>query len=370
MKRSSPHVVRIAESGTTGPASRARKQFNTLIKRLEAMRLRLAEWKEALPAIMGQAEREFLPLARAYSAHQRTLVLLLDQMCEHKSMGKKNRAKLADLICSTVLDLLAEEDDAELKEIYNRHSGGDFDAEEAEGEAMFKDMVEDLFGVEMDGDVDLRSPEAMMEALAAQIGQQGDQQRHSAQADTSTRSKPAGALARERRQAAEAERLQQSVRDIFRKLVSQLHPDRELDAVERQRKTLLMQQVNVAYAANDLLGLLELQVEQIDQAGLNNLSEERIKQYNKILNGQLRELERETAAIEQAAAMEMGRHAHGRLTPQQALRCLHGDIAEMKARIDAIVTDLEAFTDVNKLKAWLKTCSPAAASQYDDVYWY
>jgi hypothetical protein len=105
-----------------------------------------------VPAITGQAEREFLPLARAYSAQQKALVLLLDQMCQHKSMGKKNRAKLADLICSTVLDLLAEEEDAELKEIYNRHSGGDFDAEEAEGEAMFKDMVEDLFGVEMDGD--------------------------------------------------------------------------------------------------------------------------------------------------------------------------------------------------------------------------
>jgi hypothetical protein len=212
----------------------------------------------------------------------------------------------------------------------------------------------------------------MMEALAAQIEQQRDQQLHSAHSKTSTRSKSAAALARERRQAAEAERLQQSVRDIFRKLVSQLHPDRELDAGERQRKTVLIQQVNVAYAANDLLGLLELQlkVEQIDQAGLNNLSEERIKQYNKILNGQLCELERETAAIEQALAMEMGRHAHGQLTPQLALRCLQGDIAEMKARIDAIVADLEAFTDVNKIKAWLKTYSPSAAPQYDDVYWY
>lgn len=60
--------------------------------------MRLAGWKEAMPAIMRQAENEFQPLAQTYSAHQRTLVLLLDQMFPHKSMGKKDRAKLTDLI--------------------------------------------------------------------------------------------------------------------------------------------------------------------------------------------------------------------------------------------------------------------------------
>ncbi|MFM9436195.1 hypothetical protein ACFDR9_003278 [Janthinobacterium sp. CG_23.3] len=90
--------------------------------------------------------------------------------------------------------------------------------------------------------------------------------------------------------------------------------------------------MNVAYAANDLLGLLELQleVEQLDQAGLDNLSEERIKQYNKILEGQLREVERETAEIEYAAAMDMGGEARGRLTPQTMLRHLRVDMQQCR----------------------------------------
>jgi hypothetical protein len=95
MKLNAQYSLRIADP-TTGPVSRARKQFNTLIKKLEAMRLRLAAWKEAMPAIMRQAEQEFAPLAQAYTVHQRELVLLLDQMSVHKSMGKKDRAKLAD----------------------------------------------------------------------------------------------------------------------------------------------------------------------------------------------------------------------------------------------------------------------------------
>ncbi|WP_341888453.1 hypothetical protein [Variovorax sp. YR752] len=46
------------------------------------------------------------------------------------------------------------------------------------------------------------------------------------------------------------------MRDIFRKLASALHPDRETDAQQRKVKTALMQKANQAYAANDLLALL------------------------------------------------------------------------------------------------------------------
>jgi hypothetical protein len=364
MKLTTQHIVRIAEPGSKSPASRARKQFNTLIRKLDAMRSRLAAWKEAIPAIMNQAEREFQPLVQAYAAHQKAMVLQLDQMYEHKSMGKRDRTKLADLICSIAFELLEDSDDAELKEIYNRHSGEDFDADAAEEDAALKAMMEDILGVPMEDDIDLRSPEAVLEALAAREQEQ--------QAARTTRPKRAATLAREQRQAAEEDKLKQSVREIFRKLASQLHPDREPDAAERKRKTALMQRVNVAYAGNDLLGLLELQleVEQIDQAGLDNLSDERIKQYNKILDGQLSELERETAVIEHSAAMEIGWQTASRPTPQAMLRCLQADIAEMQVKVADIAAELEQFKDAGKLKAWLKTYRPAKVQQYDDVYWY
>jgi hypothetical protein len=373
MKPGQQNCLCIAEPGAAGPASRVRKQFNTLIKKLEDVRLRLAAWKEAMPIIRRQVEQEFGPLVQACSEQQRTLVLLFDQMAGHKAMGKKDRAKLAELICSIVLELLAAGDDAELKEIYNRHSGGDFDAETEQQDAALKHMLEAFLGVEIDDGVDLRSPEAIMEALAAQTGRRGEENRQAAQARArDTARKPASARAREQRQAAEADQLKQALRDIFRKLVSDLHPDREPDVAECARKTALMQRVNVAYAANDLLGLLELQIEiaQIDQAGLDKLGEERIRQYNKILEGQLREIERETANIEYAAMLEIGGDVRGRLTPQALLRSLRDDIAQMQARLDAIAADVEAFQDVHKLKAWLKTYRPAVLPDHDDADWF
>lgn len=187
-------------------------------------------------------------------------------------------------------------------------------------------------------------------------------------ASAAARPKPASVRAREQRQAAEAAKLKQTVRDIFRKLVSDLHPDREPDVNERARKTALMQRVNMAYSANDLLGLLELQreIEQIDQASLDNLGEERIRQYNKILDGQLRE----SASIEYAAAMAMGGAMRGPLTPQALLRRLRDDVADMQARLDAIAADLDEFNDVNELKAWLKSYRPAFVPGEDDAAWF
>ena len=91
-----------------------------------------------------------------------------------------------------------------------------------------------------------------------------------------------------------------SVQEVYRKLVAVLHPDREPDARERERKTELMQRVNRAYGKKDLLQLLELPLgnERIDPAHLSNIADSRLKYFNKILKEQLAELEQETHQIE------------------------------------------------------------------------
>ena len=108
-------------------------------------------------------------------------------------------------------------------------------------------------------------------ASQARAEQQARQQayeavRQDAQARAQQSAKGRQAEAAQQRQHAAAQQAGQSVRVIFRKLASALHPDREPDPAERQRKTLLMQQANPAYDRNDLLTLLSMQLdlEQID----------------------------------------------------------------------------------------------------------
>lgn len=53
----------------------------------------------------------------------------------------------------------------------------------------------------------------------------------------------------------------QRLRALYRKLVRAIHPDRESDPSLREKKTELMQAINAAYRAGDMLALLDLQIE-------------------------------------------------------------------------------------------------------------
>jgi hypothetical protein len=357
MPLTTQYTVRIA-TPAAGPQSRVRKQFNTLVKKLEAERVRLALWRDELPKIRALADGEYTPLASTFDAHRRRLLVQLDEACADRTMSKTDREKLADMICTIARDLMQmDEEDELIKEIYNKHSGCDFDSEMDAEKALIRQMVGEATGVELGEDVDFSSPRAFLEAMQKKMEalerEAGQQQEQAAQAKPA---KPAKLSAREARHQAEELKLKQSVRDIFRKLASALHPDRETDPAEHGRKTALMQRANAAYAANDLLGLLELQleVEQIDQTGLDNLDDERIKQFNRMLGGQIDEIKFDILALGSAFSLDMGWDVGQHSTPKAMMRGLRADIAAMRANVNYIEADLDTFSDRKRLKAWLK----------------
>ena len=159
-------------------------------------------------------------------------------------------------------------------------------------------------------------------ASQAQAEQQARQQadeavRQDAQARAQQSAKGRQAEAAQQRQDAAAQQAGQSVREIFRKLASALHPDCEPDPAERQRKTLLMQQANQAYDRNDLLTLLtvltlQLDLEQIDSRHLASLTDDRLLHYNQVLQEQLAALQQEVADSASPYLAQMGSAAWGR----------------------------------------------------------
>jgi hypothetical protein len=356
MKSTSSGAIRITKPVAKSAASRARAQFNKLVKQLEQERALLAAWQASIPRLRQLSAQELEPLEQTYGQQRRRLVILFDHAYGDKLMGKRDKAKLFDLICTLVEDLLIDGEDAELEAIYRKYVGEDlagFTPEE--DEAMARGMLEDMLGTPLGDDFDTSSPEAMLASLQAKMAEQAAEQ--AKQGAPRKRAKSAKAAAQEERQQAEQQRLQQSVRDIYRKLASALHPDRETDVAERDRKTALMQRVNVAYAANDLLALLELQleVEQLDQNGLDNLPEERIKQYNKILDGQVKELQHENDELAFILSMELGIEPYMRPTPAVMEQWLRDEVADRRNRNEEIARDIVDFHDFKKLKAWLKT---------------
>jgi hypothetical protein len=131
--------------------------------------------------------------------------------------------------------------------------------------------------------------------------------------------------------------------------VSELHPDRETDPEEHARKTELMQRVNQAYKAGDLLALLEVQlsIEQIDPAALAGLAEERLRRYIHVLEEQSRRLREELADFVAPFAAAIGDPRGRKVTPAMAQSALEADIREVKGLMRALEADLARFRDIS-----------------------
>lgn len=364
MKKSTSTLVRIAAPKTPAGLTRAQKLFNTLIRRIEKERKRLADWQAMMPAYQRKHDGERAPLKQSLDARRIEMAFLLDKAFPNRAFTRTEKTKLSDLICRIAGELSVGADNEELKQLYNKHGGGDFDAELEEEGAVVKGMMEEFFGIELgDDEIDFSSPEAMMRHVAAKFQQQQAQQE--AQQEAQQRERPAAAgkrkksakaLAQEAKQQAEEQNISQSIREVFRKLASALHPDKEQDLSERARKTALMQRANVAYGNKDLLALLELQleVEQIDQAAINTVSEERLKYYNKVLTGQSVEIEQEVVGLQMSFALRFQLDPEALASPAVALRELEREIDSFRFAIDDIEKDLAAFRDVKMIKQSLK----------------
>jgi hypothetical protein len=372
---SSLPTIRIVSQNEQSNLSKPQKLFNSLIKKIDADRKRLVAWQTMIPLYHQKHANEFTPLRQTFNELRAELVKLFDKATTERALNKNDKKKLANIICDITAELISENDDENMKQIYNKHSGGDVDAEIKEEKIAMKAMMEDLLGIDLDDDIDFTSPESMMAHVGEKMKQKledEEQARQNDQKQNVKRKKSAKALAKEAKQQAEAQSISQSIRDVYRKLAIALHPDKEQDALERDRKTVLMQRVNVAYNSKDLLQLLELQleVEQIDQTTINTITEDRLKHYNKILTEQSKELRMEVSAISDVFRMRFALSPGLSLSPETAMNTLDSDIRSIKKDIRDLKGDLRLFQNTKTLKEYLKHYNiPPKMSFDEEIFW-
>ena len=359
MTRTHVKTLSIATGSSRSPLSKGQKAFNALIKQIEKKRTRLAAWEAAIPSYQRKYASELDPLMEDSVKLQVEMVHCLDRASGQKGLTRTERRTIAGVITDLAGDLIAARDDGELKAIYNRHSRSDYDAEEAAGMNGMKSALEDVLGFELGDDLDMSSPEDVLARAQAQMHErqaQYDADRQAREERLARRKKSAKQLAREAQQQAEEQQLRKSISEVYRKLVSALHPDRETDPQERERKTALMQRVNDAYGKNNLLQLLELQLEleHIDQTAIDKIGEDRLKHYNKILQDQLVDLEQEILRVEDGFRAQFGISPFMDVSPSTIMRDLAVEIVGVQHTIRDMKKDLLAFEDVKTLKAWLK----------------
>ncbi len=325
------------------PLTAAQKRFNSLLERVETLRADLERWQSFTDVHVRRIAMELAPRAAQLREQQTALAKLLDRQYTHPELGKRNRAPLRELLLELLTEMLEEEESPELLALYDRHAPVPRADEQRLGFELLQAMAQDL-AVDLDGYDGEESPEAFGAWLGETLGEPPRRRRAGA----------APQSGQPRKAAPESDA--PALRSVFRRLASKLHPDRESDAAEQQRKTALMQQLNAAYASGDLLRVLELQhtVDARAAEALAELDDAQLKPYVNLLQRQAKALrEQIDALVEPLCAAFPGRSPRS-LTPQgleREFQCALLELAHVERRIER---DLQRFADIRQLRELLE----------------
>jgi hypothetical protein len=359
-------VALVAIDRPAATLGKSHRQFNRLTGQIRQERERLAAWEAYLPRLHERVVSEMQPVEKAIRAAQRRLLDTLDGLLTKPEHGAKlsraRRAKLQATVESLIEELLAAADpdapDPDLLAMQARHcevSGDErqqFEVEFAEA------MIGSIFGEDMLAGHSARNLDDLLQHVDQKAGEQAEAEARERDARAEARRAKPGRptkaeQAAERREQA-AKEAGASVREIYRKLASGLHPDREPDPAERERKTLLMQRANQAYERDDLLELLGLQIEieQIDADHLADAPETRIRHYNQVLREQLTALQQKLHEVAVPLQLDFGLSARNE-GPKALDAAFTARLAQGRALCKQIDADLLQLADPKRRRAWI-----------------
>lgn len=332
------------------------RKYNQLLAKINKARADLQAWQEHVPLFAQAHAQRVQPLVVELAQQRLQVARLLAALLGGPGWSKGERRTLRRAACDLAADLadselIDAEAAAEMAALYQRHAGTSMEAEKREALGDFKRMIEVVAGVDL-GDETFESAEELQqrahEKLRARIDQQAQEE--------AAQPRPRRQSAAQRKQEAQAQAATQSVREVFRKLASALHPDRAEDAADHARRTGLMQRVNQAYAAQDLLALfaLQLEIEQVDPEHLSRASTERVRHYNRVLAAQLEDLKDEIEARHEAFGMDYGLEPWRRINPRQLGPLIEEDVRGMRLALVRVGQEIRALQQPATAKRWVK----------------
>jgi hypothetical protein len=326
------------------------KLFNQLLEKIDDCGKGIAELNRLIDTHRPERMAKIAPLLDEARSWESKIVLFLDARLQAgKGLSKKQQENVVysalamgyglvrsgpvtEELAAAVDRLSDATGDNEGDDEDNAFFDGDMDApgfEQTEPDSFENDMAEEIL-----------KREAAYEAW-----------REAKEARKSKKKKTAKQLSDEQ----EGVDADSALRQIYRKLASALHPDREPDEVKRLQKTVLMAQVNAANDKKDLLTMLrlQLQIEQIDQDTIAALADEKIKPYNRMLKEQLKAMQNDEIALTQSVRHEFNL-LYSVINAKSLQKALRADVVSLNDQVDRRKFEYKLVQDDKSLKAWAK----------------
>ena len=340
--------------------SAAQRAFKELIAEIETLEKRLIEITTLLDAHRPAYQKKMRPLLAEFHRLSRDMVRYLDARLARKGLTTRQKKSVQEIICGIAETMFETEYGAEMETLLDRHSDMTLDEmaamDRAAREALDADC-EDVFGLGPDlGAGDGPIPDAaLQEALRKlQEREEAKAERAAARAAAKSGRKKSERVLKAEQQAIDANKM---LKDIYRKLTSVLHPDRELDVEERKRKTALMSEANKAYESGNLLRLLQLQLQaqRVDALTVSTLADEKLRLINHTLSLQRRDLFIECRELEEMVRAEVGLSYSAKVSAQTMEKAVKAEAARLRADLKHMQSDFTWIkTGDEALKVWLK----------------
>ncbi len=296
------------------------KKLNRLIERIEQQKQELVIWKNAQADIQNYTRSKLLPV---YTELHTVLFAQLDSLWNHLASDDFSKADLTQIDTKIVAlakmlkksQMLTSEQKEQVEKIdtfYMQHAEH-IRAKKAKANSIQShDLAET---VEQNVDVDWENYEY-------------DSAEYEAERERAKQLKQ-----QEKREQA-AKMAEQSLKTVYLKITAMIHPDREPDEAKKLEKTELLQQVNEAYAAQDLFYLLKLQLQLETNKGLSSkaLSSEQVKFYQLALEAQSQSLQGQLDEI--FASFHLSSHINTKqLKMSDVYKVIDQDATELKQQL-------------------------------------
>lgn len=302
------------------------KKLNRLIEQIEQQKIQLAAWQKAQAEIQQQARKTLVPI---YTELHDILFQQLEQLwnsLQRYEFSKADIAQLDDKIQNLAAILkssqvLSEQQKLKVTQIdhfYQQHTEHNQAKKNKKKPTIESHNPIETYDQNSDHepkDIDLDSYEY-------------DEQQHEVGREQHR-------LKRQKQKREQAQKMaEQSLKTVYLKIASIIHPDREQDEQLKVEKTEMLQHANQAYEQQDLFYLLKLQIQVEQNRGVaqKGLSNEQVKFYQLSLEAQSQNLQSQLEEI--FVSFHLSSHVNTKqLKMSDVYKVIDKDATELKQQL-------------------------------------
>jgi len=353
-----------------GALSPEQQRFNKLLAKTETLARKIETTRTLADTHRRVSEGTLRPLEVERDQLMRDMVRWLDERIQRKGLTAKQKRSATDILCGLAGGLAMTGDQA-MQQLHDAHSDMTLAEQEKADAAEMQKFMENMLGQKIAEGQSFDSMQDMLQASLKHMDgmaqdEQAQEEAHAqAHAAHKARRKKTPAQQKAEQEAQDADG---ALRTIYRQLVSALHPDRESDPHERERKTGLMKDVNAAYERRDLMALLQLQLRAAlaDGEMIATMAREKIAALTLLLKERVLVLTHEMYGIKGQMQAEFGLAPHEPVSAASLKRCLREDQQDLQEQIAAMSGDLQRVQNDAEFKRWLR--EQTEMSQHRDSF--